>query len=681
MASLESIFGKGGFVPPLPPKTDPPEVQIAQAFEENDIPAPRDIRIDGKVHRFPTNGKRGDDAGWYVFYPGAIVAGAFGDWREGRDRMSIPFRAEIDRDMTPMERFNAQTAQQNAIKARNEADAKRHELAAQTVTQIWESLPPAPENNPYLVRKGVQPHGTRQTDDHRLVCPMYGADGKLQSLQYIKGDGEKRYQKDGDAKAFWMLGEPLSGRRIYLAEGFATAASIHEATGDATAIAYSAGNLLRAAKFLRATYGDRQEIVIVADNDESGTGQKSSAEAGEAIGAKVIIPPVVGDANDYAQAGNDLKTLLCGGSEPPRWLIPADEFCSQPSPLRWLIRKWIQRDALIMVHGPSGSGKTYVVLDWCLRIAGGMDEWCGQRVRNGPVVYLAGEGHFGLKSRIAAWKQNYGVNSLAMYLSSSGCDLNTPSGYQRVVEHIRSLPEKPVLIVVDTLHRFLLGDENSAQDAKTMLDACAALMDEFKCSVLLVHHTGLSDEHRARGSSAWRGALDIEINVMPGHPGEPFVVAQKKMKDDEEQPPVSLRLAPVVIDGWIDEDGKPVSSCVVVQDTESAERREKVDAKLAGFKQLFERSWFATGCEKATTPDSGDDFGRPFVSRMKMRKFLIENDGMSEAAARQSCKSNETNRFIGRLQAENVIMYIENEARSGWIVIDNPMTSSMLTRE
>ena len=55
MASLESIFGKGGFVPPLPPKTDPPEVQIAQAFEENDIPAPRDIRIDGKVHRFPTN--------------------------------------------------------------------------------------------------------------------------------------------------------------------------------------------------------------------------------------------------------------------------------------------------------------------------------------------------------------------------------------------------------------------------------------------------------------------------------------------------------------------------------------------------------------------------------------------------------------------------------------------------
>ena len=91
MASLESIFGKGGFVPPLPPKTDPPEVQIAQAFEENDIPAPQDIRIDGKVHRFPTNNKRGDDAGWYVFYPGAIVAGAFGDWREGRDRMSIPF--------------------------------------------------------------------------------------------------------------------------------------------------------------------------------------------------------------------------------------------------------------------------------------------------------------------------------------------------------------------------------------------------------------------------------------------------------------------------------------------------------------------------------------------------------------------------------------------------------------
>jgi putative DNA primase/helicase len=76
--------------------------------------------------------------------------------------------------------------------------------------------------------------------------------------------------------------------------------------------------------------------------------------------------------------------------------------------------------------------------------------------------------------------------------------------------------------VVDTLHRFLDGDENSATDAKTMLDACSALIQEFACSVILIHHTGVSSEaqHRGRGSSAWRGALDIEISVVPGTPIE-----------------------------------------------------------------------------------------------------------------------------------------------------------------
>jgi hypothetical protein len=403
-------------------------------------------------------------------------------------------------------------------------------------------------------------------------------------------------------------------------------------------------------------------------NDKLEMGQNAAAER---IGAKAIIPPIEGmDANYY--------TTLLGEKAEPGWLIPADEFCSQPAPLRWLIRKWVQRDALIMVHGPSGSGKTYVVLDWCLRIAGGLDSWCGQKVRNGTVVYLAGEGHFGLRARIAAWKQHHGVKNLDMFLSSSGCDLNTSAGYQRVVDHVRSLEVKPSLIVVDTLHRFLLGDENSAQDAKTMLDACAALMEEFGCSVLLIHHTGLSDEHRARGSSAWRGALDIEINIMPGRKGEPFQVCQRKMKDDEEQDPINLRLLPVPIDGWLDEDGNQVSSCVVVQSDEAPEKHEKVDAKLAEFRKLFERAWFASECKTFRMQD--ETFERPYVSRIAMKKFLVENEGTSETAADQMMKGTLPNRFIGKLQNDCVIECVKVNSAVGWVVIDNTFASVLLTR-
>ena len=53
-----------------------------------------------------------------------------------------------------------------------------------------------------------------------------------------------------------------------------------------------------------------------------------------------------------------------------------------------------------MVHGPSGSGKTFVVLDWCLRIAAGLPSWNGNRVKEGGVVYLAGEGHWGTESEL-----------------------------------------------------------------------------------------------------------------------------------------------------------------------------------------------------------------------------------------------------------------------------------------
>lgn len=263
------------------------------------------------------------------------------------------------------------------------------------------------------------------------------------------------------------------------------------------------------------------------------------------------------------QAGRYPVVLLT----PPTsdWLVPADSFGTEPAPIRWLVKHWLQEDALIMVHGPSGGGKTFVVLDWAMHVAASLPAWNGLKVRNGAIVYLAGEGHHGLRARVAVWKQHHRIKHLDMWISREGCDLNTPEGYSRVVEAVRALGVEPIMIIVDTLHRFLMGDENSAQDAKTMLDACAGLMREFACSVLLVHHTGVSDEaqHRARGSSAWRGALDIEISVEPGKEGQPLQIVSRKAKDAEPPEPVHAELKQLKIAGWQDEDGEPVTSCVI----------------------------------------------------------------------------------------------------------------------
>lgn len=646
MADLVSIFG-GPFVPPEK-RVDPPETQLLDAMQGAGFHPPKDIRLDGKLHRFSASGKKGDDAGWYVAFGDGVPAGQFGNWRTGE---TIGWRADVGRELTPAEHMALSRRTQEARKLREADVIARRTIAAETVSSIWEDGTAASADHPYLVAKGVQPHGCRVTGDGRLMMPMRDAAGVIKSLQYIGIDGQKRFHTGGQAGGmFWMLG--TGEGVIYLAEGFATAATIHEVTGKRVAICYSAGNLPAVAKALAGN-----ELIVVADNDESGAGVKYANECG----CRVVVVPVRGDANDFVQGGGDLKALL----EPPKtdWLIGADDFASQPSAIKWLVKNWLQQNSLIMVHGPSGGGKTFVVLDWCLHLAAGLPDWRGCAVKAHPVVYLAGEGHHGLKGRVAVWKQHYGiVDGLNMWVSKSGCDLNTPLGYTQARDAIMQLPVKPGLIVVDTLHRFLSGDENSAVDAKTMLDACAGLMAEFGCTVLLVHHTGVSDEaqHRARGSSAWRGALDIEISIIPPKGDGPLTIANRKAKDSEAPEPLYSDLVSTVIDGWLDDDGEPVTSVIVTPS--NAPQAEK---KASPHVKTFKGAWAGTGYETRQ--------GAPYVSRSGLLTFLIEAMGMSEVSAKQAVKPGETSRLVGYLLNAGEIEPCEH----GWAVKNDILAGIM----
>ncbi len=666
--NLVDILG-GPWSPPAKIEPDPPEVQLKRSMEAAGLTPPVVVVLDGKLHRFQSGTKgtpgKGDKTGWYVAYSDGIPAGRFGCWRLG---FEAPWRADIGRELTISEQM-ANTRRLAEAKALRDAEvAKSREVAADTVSAIWSSCMAASEAHPYLVRKGIAPHGARVTSDGRLAVPLYTPEGALASLQYIDADGGKLYHTGGQTGGcYWVVGTMDEPGPLYIAEGFATAATIHQVTGRPCAVAYSASNLVPVTGTLRETYGAVQELVIVADNDASGTGQKYADQASAKHGARVITPPVHGDANDYAQAGGDLAGLL--QPQQSDWLIPADDFAQKPAPISWLVKHWLQDRALIMVHGPSGGGKTFVVLDWCLSMAAGLPEWNSHKVKAGAVVYLAGEGHHGLRGRVAAWKVARGAVSLSMWLSRAGCDLNTAEGYRRVVESVRALGELPRLIVVDTLHRFLLGDENSAQDAKTMLDACNALMAEFDCSVLLVHHTGVSEEaqHRARGSSAWRGALDIEVSIIPAKADAPMQIVQRKSKDAELAQPVYATLESVTIPGWVDEDGEAVTSAVVKLADAPVERQK--ESATAKHRKLFENAWWASGAEVRE--------GMPYVSRSAFMSYLMESGVVkSEASAKQYAKPSVTDKPIGALTLAEIIAPFEH----GWAVICGVEASAMLMR-
>ena len=540
----------------------PPERQAREAMLEALGAAPDEVSLDGRLHRFKVEGDSGTEkTGWYVLHGDGVPAGAFGDWR--RD-VTQKWHASLPADLTEEARALMEEHCRRAQGLRDEEMKRRRKRAAETCREIWENAPEATDDHPYLQRKKVRAHGLRLTGDGRLLVPIYvGAD--LTSLQYISEDGRKEFQRGGEIGGGYFripAAEHPASEAKYIVEGYATGASVHEATGCEVWVALNAGNLSKVGKFLRENLPNAR-IVFVGDNDESGVGQKKAREAAEAVGGKVIVPPDRGDANDYAAAGKDLRALLLGTK---RWILPVSEFCRKPQPIRWLIKNWVQEDALMMAFGAPGAGKTFVVLDMALSIAcPQIKDWHGFKVKHGPVVYLAGEGYVGLKARIAGWMAHKDVGDANMYVSDESVDLNTPEGVRRTVEEVRSYKVAPKLIVVDTLNRFMVGDENKAQDAKTMLDACAALEREFQCTVILVHHTGVAEnaQGRARGSSAWRGAMDIELAVIKESDEPMVILRQTKNKDAELQSDLVLDQVTVDVPGWFDEDNEQVTTKVM----------------------------------------------------------------------------------------------------------------------
>jgi len=649
VADVTRIFG-GAFSPRAP---KPIDEQIREAMLAAGISPPVVIEIDGKMHRWQTGskGKPGHDKpGWYVFFPDGVPAGMYGDWRTGVSHM---WRADMGRDLSSVELASVSLRQAEARAAR---DAKAAS-AADSVELIWSQAGAASPDHPYLVRKNVGAHGLRITGDGRLMAPLFSPDGALSSLQYIDSEGGKLYHPGGATGGrYWSVGA-LEGDLIYVAEGFATAATIHEATGKPCVVAYSASNLVPVTGSVSEAYPNAR-LVIVADNDASGVGQRYGEQASARHGARLIVVPHLGDANDYVAAGHDLLSLL----NPPveQWLIPADDFSSQPAPIQWLVKGWLQSDALHMIHGPSGGGKTFAVLDMVLHMAAGKEAWNGIKMRPGSVVYLAGEGHHGLRGRVAAWKQHHQASRLAMWLSREGCDLNTVAGLLHVMSHIRDLKVMPAVIVIDTLHRFLRGDENSAVDAKTMLDACATLMREFNCAVILVHHTGVSDEaqHRARGSSAWRGALDIEISVVPSEGSMRLV--QRKSKDAELQPDIAARLLPVAIHGWLDDDGEPVTSAVLdvtsTQEASQKQDRKPNTSRMEIHQKIVTQAWLGITERRD---------GKPYLGRETLRQHL-HTCGFTAGTIRNMMSPATANKMINVL---TVAGFIRSEDE-GWLIVE-----------
>jgi len=227
-------------------------------------------------------------------------------------------------------------------------------------------------------------------------------------------------------------------------------------------------------------------------------------------------------------------------------LLTWDEVKSLPDPT-FLVEGILPRNALAQIFGAKGAGKTFVALDIALSVATGtpwQDNW---DVYGGDVVYVAGEGHSGLKKRIRAWLewQQRGNDALSRFrLKPSALPLGDPTEVEAFVRAVCDcFPSgKAALVVLDTQARCTSGlEENSATDMGVAVEAAERIKRETGATVLLVHHPGRQGHDR--GSTAIPGALDTQVKLVGSLAA--LRLECVKQKDWEEFKPIGLKLSPM----------------------------------------------------------------------------------------------------------------------------------------
>ncbi len=262
-----------------------------------------EIIADGALHRAKVNGDRNPNS-FYTLHLDGMPAGIFGCWKRGikeawcavsTDKLTEAERADRDR------LWKQQQAERDADRQRQQNEA------AAAAAAILAAAQPAPADHPYLLRKAVKPYPgvmmggwPQRQRDNCLLIPLRTADGLLATVQAIfpapaaLGGRDKDFLKGGaKAGAHFVIGDLHTADTVIIAEGYATAATLHESTGYAAVMAVDAGNLRPVAEILKKLHL-KKRFIIAADNDRkedgSNPGVKAATAAAKAVKGIVAIP-------------------------------------------------------------------------------------------------------------------------------------------------------------------------------------------------------------------------------------------------------------------------------------------------------------------------------------------------------------------------------------------------------
>jgi hypothetical protein len=257
----------------------------------------------------------------------------------------------------------------------------------------------------------------------------------------------------------------------------------------------------------------------------------------------------------------------------------------EDEPVEWLVQGVIPQRSFVALYAPPASFKSFVALDIAECIATGRAFLGNEITRRGAVLYIAGEGHGGIGTRIKALKIHHGTpEGTPVYflrrqvnLRSSQTDLKD---LVAAIDDLKAIHDINFeMIIIDTLARaFGGGNENASEDMGAFITAAGAIQGKYECSLLVVHHAGKDATKGLRGHSSLLGAVDTELEIIRIEGAQPpkGILHISKQKDGEDGQRIGFRMVEVTTgsSGIVDFEG--ASSLAVEPDEEMDTERKSI---------------------------------------------------------------------------------------------------------
>lgn len=315
----------------------------------------------------------------------------------------------------------------------------------------------------------------------------------------------------------------------------------------------------------------------------------------------------------------------------PHWTEPENQekytvlnsqgILSNFEPPSFLIDGWIEEDSHGVLYAASQAFKSFVAIDIGHCIASGRS-FCGNEIdKQGPVVFIIGEGYRGFSKRLYACQKRNGETD-NIHLINAQPNISSGIDMQRVKNSITEI--QPALIVVDTFSSLALGvNENDNSDVAKTLALVRNTAREVNSSSLLIHHLGKDSTQGARGASAFHNNADFTMELNRQGESLNTILSAKKMKDGEPPNPIELSLMEINIGGE-DKRGKPYTSLAVDGYKTLNAKPSKSATKGDRYSEGIKRAMNNLGIEHGPNFNSHQGKQVPAFTRSQIKSKMFE---------------------------------------------------------